>query len=119
MRLFIPLALYGALAASTGQYDPDICAADGPKAPHLTREAKACVQNRASASAISRDEARDVADAVLAECSGILLGDDATTKGLEAEPTTGEGLNARWAEARELAVFQVVEERAGHCSLKK
>jgi hypothetical protein len=119
MRLFIPLALYGALAACTGQYDPDICAAGGPKAPRLTREAKACVQKRASALATSIGDARDVADAVLAECSGILLGDDATTKGLEAEPTTDEGSNARWAEARELAVFQVVEERAGRCSLKK
>jgi hypothetical protein len=119
MRLFIPLALLSLVAACSGQYDPDICTTGGPETPHLEHEAKACVQRQGRALAPSPGDARDVADAVLAECSGILLSDGAAGKDNKSETAGGEGSNAQWAEARELALFRVVEERAGHCSLKK
>jgi len=118
MRLFTPLALLSCLTGCTSQYYPDICAAGGPETSHLTREAKACVQKQARVSASLQDEARDVADVVLAECSGVLLNDLAAASDTKAATTVSDGSNTQWAEARELALFQVVEERAEHCSLQ-
>lgn len=117
MRPALPIALATLLAAcSPSEYDSERCSAGGPAVQHLTEDAEACIAKWGQALSKSPDAARDVAEAVLAECSSMIPNDDETD---DEGNTTGAASKAQWAEARRLAVFRVVEERAGHCSLKK
>lgn len=115
MRPALSLVLPALLAACSAQsgYDPDRCsAAPGPPVAHLTDTAQACIARWGNHFSTSPDPARDVADAVLMACKDTIPDDSDDTD--DDGDTTGAASKAQWAEARHLAVFRVVEERAGH-----
>ncbi len=119
MRLAVPIILLASLAACTGSYDPDRCStASGPKAEHVSDAGQTCIVDWSRKLAASTDPARDVADAVLVACQDTIGKDDELLDGVLENSSTGTTREAS-TEARHLAVFRVVEERAGHCSLKK
>jgi hypothetical protein len=115
--LALMIAIAGSLSSCAPEYDPDRCSAfEGPEAPHLTEDGKACILKWGQALSTSHDQARDVAVAVLAACADAIPNDQVETD--EEGNVTEAAKAATWAEARSLATFRVVEERAGHCSKK-
>ncbi|MDF0489232.1 hypothetical protein PX554_13910 [Sphingomonas sp. H39-1-10] len=120
MRLVASLAVAAAVLASCSNspaYDPERCAATDPTVTHLSADAQICIEKWGKALSTSPDPAGDVAEAVHMACNDI-LSDGIATDDEDANETAASA-QAEGTEARRLATFWVVEERAGHCSLKK